>query len=207
MSFNLYGTNYGGWVVDLDLIPNGSTIISAGVGEDISFDLEMISKRQCNVIGIDPTPKSHRFIEDQRGLTNYELVKEALHTTSGDILQMYKNTRDDHVSESILPDHRSVKDFDSYYTSTVSLSSLFEKYKNISVIKMDIEGAEYDILRDISDIPSTVKQMCVEFHHFCTNKTIDDTKIIIDIIKALGFENYVEKPHSKSLSEITFWRK
>ena len=40
--FSLVGTQYGGWCIDLDLIPEKSTIISAGVGEDISFDKELI---------------------------------------------------------------------------------------------------------------------------------------------------------------------
>ena len=31
--FELVGTQYGGWCVSLDLIPEGSTVISAGVGE------------------------------------------------------------------------------------------------------------------------------------------------------------------------------
>ena len=44
------GTEYGGWLVDLDLIPERSTIVSAGIGEDISFDLELIRQKRCNVI-------------------------------------------------------------------------------------------------------------------------------------------------------------
>jgi hypothetical protein len=45
MAIELLGTDYGGWLIDLDLIPRGSTIISAGVGEDISFDLEQCIKK------------------------------------------------------------------------------------------------------------------------------------------------------------------
>ena len=40
------GTEYGGWLVDLDLIPERSTIVSAGIGEDISFDLELIRQKR-----------------------------------------------------------------------------------------------------------------------------------------------------------------
>jgi FkbM family methyltransferase len=207
MRFNLYGTQYGGWMVDLELVPPDSTIISAGVGEDISFDLELIKLRKCQVVGVDPTPKSHVFIEQQENLTNFELIKSALHTKNGEVLRMYKNKRDDHVSESILPTHQSVKDFDSYYTETISLPILFEKYKNISLVKMDIEGAEYDILENLESIPPSVKQVCVEFHHFCTNKSIGDTEKILDKMRSLGFIGHVEKPHSRRLSEITFWRK
>ena len=112
MSFNLIGTEYGGWMLDLELVPSDSTIISAGVGEDISFDLHLMNTRACKIVGVDPTPKSHRFIENQKDLNNFELIKMALHSDDGNIIKMYKNKRNDHVSESILLDHQSVNDFD-----------------------------------------------------------------------------------------------
>ena len=119
---------------------------------------------------------------------------------------MYRNKRSDHVSESIFPDHHSVKSFDCYYTETISLQSLFEEYEDISVIKMDIEGSEYSVFKNLDNIPESVKQVCVEFHHFCSNKTMEDTEEIIAKMSNLGFENFVEKPGGKRLSELTFWR-
>ena len=73
MEFNLIGTEYGGWLLNLDLVPRESTIISAGVGEDISFDTFLIDQKDCKVIGIDPTPKSHLFIENYENLHNFYL--------------------------------------------------------------------------------------------------------------------------------------
>ena len=208
MAFDLAGTLYGGWMIDVDLIPRGSTIISAGVGEDISFDLFLINEKNCKIIGIDPTPKSHLFIEHQKNLNNFDLIKKALHSYDDDVIKLYKNKNKDHVSESVLSTHHSVLDFDSYYTSTISLENLFESYKNISVIKMDIEGSEYDIIAGLKFIPDSVRQFCVEFHHFCTDKTLEDTKEMIKILSKLGFEKFVEKPSTKhkQLNELTFWR-
>ena len=207
MAFELVGTNYGGWMVDANLISRGSTIISAGVGEDISFDLWLMKERGCKIVGIDPTPKSHSFIESQGNLGNFELIKMALHSSDNDIVTLYKNKRSDHVSESILVHHHAVNDFDSYFSETVSLNKLFDKYENISIVKMDIEGSEYDVIRSLEYVPSTVKQFCVEFHHFCTSKTIEDTKNMITILSNLGFKNFIEKPSTKQLNELTFWRK
>ena len=207
MAFELIGTNYGGWMVDANLISRGSTIISAGVGEDISFDLWLMKERGCKIVGIDPTPKSHSFIESQGNLGNFELIKMALHSSDNDIVTLYKNKRSDHVSESILAHHHAVSDFDSYFSETVSLNKLFDKYENISIVKMDIEGSEYGVIRSLEYVPSTVKQFCVEFHHFCTSKTIEDTKNMITILSNLGFKNFIEKPSTKQLNELTFWRK
>ena len=41
INFNYMGSDYGGWSLSPDLIPESSTIISAGVGEDITFDLHL----------------------------------------------------------------------------------------------------------------------------------------------------------------------
>ncbi len=63
------GTPYGGWqFISLDKQEN-INVISAGVGEDISFDVELINKYGCNVILIDPTP---------RAIIHYEEVKKHL---------------------------------------------------------------------------------------------------------------------------------
>ena len=205
MSFKLYGTQYGGWGINLGLVPEKSTVVSAGIGEDISFDLELMTRRSCKIIGIDPTHKSHIFIENQN-LNNFTLIKKALHHENDDIISIYRNKRSDHVSESILPDHHSVKGFDSYYTETISLEYLFERYKNVSVVKMDIEGSEYNVFKNLNHFPDSVKQVCVEFHHFCSDKTIEDTRQVIKKMAKLGFENFVEKTGGKELSELTFWR-
>ena len=52
------GTNYGGWsFVDDDNLKN-CTIISAGLGEDASFDIEFASRYSAKIIIVDPTPKA-----------------------------------------------------------------------------------------------------------------------------------------------------
>jgi FkbM family methyltransferase len=202
------GTEYGGWLVDLDLIPERSTIVSAGIGEDISFDLELIKQKRCNIIGVDPTPKSHSFIERQNMLTNFLLVKKALDSESDKEIKMYKNSNPNHVSESILPSHFSVKKGESYLAKTISLQNIFEKYDDISLIKMDIEGSEYNVLNSLETIPASVKQMCIEFHHFCTDHNMDDTHKVISLLKDFGFKkHYMNNIHSSHpWAELTFVR-
>ena len=206
MSFKLIGTQYGGWALNQELVPEGSCVISAGVGEDISFDLFLIKNKNCRIIGVDPTPKSHRFVENQKNLENFILLKKALLHLDDDLIKIYKNKTPSHVSESILDTHASVLKFDSYYAETVNLGVLFNEYDNVSVVKMDIEGSEYSVIESLVEVPSCVRQFCVEFHHFCTDKTIEDTKNAISKLKSLGFDSFVEKPSDKQLSELTFWR-
>ncbi len=55
------GTKYGGWYVPTDMKLNENSIIySGGVGEDMSFDLLLLSKYNCNIFLIDPTTKNYK---------------------------------------------------------------------------------------------------------------------------------------------------
>jgi len=50
---------------------------------------------------------------------------------------------------------------------------------------MDIEGAEYDVLDECIG----VRQLCVEFHHFCINGiSINDTNRCIKKLISSGYE-------------------
>lgn len=52
------GTEYGGWNFLHEDNLNNCTIISAGLGEDASFDIEFSSKYNAKVIIVDPTPRA-----------------------------------------------------------------------------------------------------------------------------------------------------
>jgi hypothetical protein len=59
------GSRYGGWDIVADRINDDSVIYSFGVGEDISFDLELIQNYGVVVHAFDPTPKSIQWVRGQ----------------------------------------------------------------------------------------------------------------------------------------------
>ncbi|NJC34173.1 hypothetical protein GGR88_001647 [Sphingomonas jejuensis] len=63
--YKVYGTEYGGWPLIDGSVNERSTILSVGLGEDISFDLEVIDRFGCVVHGCDPTPKSLAWLSSQ----------------------------------------------------------------------------------------------------------------------------------------------
>ena len=198
--FELVGTQYGGWCIDLSLIPEGSTVISAGVGEDISFDKEIIRLKKCKVIGIDPTAKSAKYISENPQ-ENFEFIQKALsHNTEK--IKIYKNHNPEWVSESILRSHNMVSD-DYYEAESTTIPELLKKYENVSLIKMDIEGSEYDLIESLLEL--SIPQVCVEFHHFCSDKTWEDTKQCILHMGKIGYKRFLEKPNSQQkYTELTF---
>lgn len=182
MNLKYLGTSYGGWEIDLDEISDGCFIIDAGLGEDISFLEELLKEKSVNIIGIDPTERSHKFIEEKR-MENLILLKKCIAKKGVKEVQIFKNKNPLHVSESYFKDHGSANQFETYFADCISFKELIQKY-NPSLIKMDIEGAEYDVLEECIG----VKQICVEFHHHCiSTKTLEDTQRCLDKMTSEGY--------------------
>ena len=196
------GTEYGGNKIDLDLIPRGSTIISAGVGEDISFDLGLIRAKGCQVIGIDPTIKSKQYIEKHKP-DNFVFINKALVPKSrGDKkVKMYINANPLHVSDSELSRHQAVSSA-SYEVDTITLDEILSTYNDISLIKLDIEGSEYGVVKEIPAM--NVPQVVIEFHHFCTDASFSDTMIMVNKIISMGYDHFPKLDGAGQFVQTTF---
>lgn len=190
------GTIYGGWAVDLSKINDGDTIIDAGLGEDISFLEELLKEKKVNIIGVDPTIKSHLFIE-KKNLSELKLIKKAIAKDGINTIRMFKNSNPEYVSESVFKEHQMTSE-ESYEVECISFKKLIEQNSNISVIKMDIEGVEYDVLEECLGIP----QLCVEFHHHCIDGI--EFKETRNKIKMLLNNGYKIIHKNDKLSEISF---
>lgn len=175
------GTDYGGWTVELDSINDGDTIIDAGLGEDISFLEELIKIKNVKIIGIDPTPKSHTYVES-KNIGSLTLHKMAIAPKGVESVNLFMNNNPNHVSESYLQDHGSVGN--SFHTvKCVSFLDMINEHRP-SLVKMDIEGAEYDVLQECIG----VKQICVEFHHHCLKtRDINDTLRMVRMLEDAGY--------------------
>ncbi len=57
-SLRRLGSHYGGWTFEPSSDLKGATILSCGLGEDASFDVEFAAAFNARVIIIDPTPRA-----------------------------------------------------------------------------------------------------------------------------------------------------
>mgnify|MGYP003110335940 CR=1 FL=1 len=183
IQLNYLGTDYGGWAICLDLVPSESLIISAGVGEDISFDEALITLKKCKILGIDPTPKSHQYIETLNP-PNFTLLKGALVGGGESTVKIFKQKNPDYVSESIIESNKNCSD-DYHLAPAFNLTSIISQNSSIAVLKLDIEGAEYEMIEEIGN--SGIPQVCIEFHHFCTDFSPQDTRAALASLWADGY--------------------
>ncbi len=189
------GTEYGGWTFVDDRNLSGCTIISAGLGEDASFDVEFAARYDANVIIVDPTPRAiehFRGISDRLGRKrhcgysqsgsqpvdaydlsnvgagNLTLVEKALWSESV-MLKFFAPADPAHVSHSVVNFQHEYSDATPHLeVQAITLAELIADLNlvpnEIPLIKLDIEGAEIEVLtRAVLTDGFRPKQILVEF--------------------------------------------
>jgi FkbM family methyltransferase len=186
------GNDEARWCVWPDNLSASSVVYSFGVGEDISFDLELICRFGVRVHAFDPTPRSiewvrrqtlpKEFVFHEYGVANFDgsckfLPPENPAHISHTIVQ-----RDTPRPAIVLPVQRL----------TTIMQSL--GHDHVDVLKMDIEGAEYDVLSDLLSTEIRVGQLLVEFHHRWAEVGIEKTSHAIRSLNNAGYRIFSVSP-------------
>ena len=77
-------------------------------------------------------------------------------------------------------------------------------HETIDVLKLDIEGAEYEVLESLIDDAIRPRQFLVEFHHRFTDAGIETTKQAVRALKKQGYGLFSV---SRSVEEFCFIRR
>jgi len=73
---------------------------------------------------------------------------------------------------------------------------------NVSLIKMDIEGSEYDVIEDLISSDILPNQLLIEFHHRVPPYTIGDTDTAIAKLKDVGYKIFAVSASGQEFSFI-----
>jgi FkbM family methyltransferase len=186
------GSKYGGWTFEPSADLEGATIVSCGLGEDASFDVEFAAKYGAKVILVDPTPRAIRHFEEiekrfgepakdtyksggKQPASAYDLSKVGRSQlilepcalwTEVTKLKFFSPPNPEHVSHSIVNYQNEYrKDSPFIEVPTITLQSLVEKYgmASLPLIKLDIEGAEVKVIQDLLAKSIRPRQLIVEF--------------------------------------------
>lgn len=155
------GSAYGGWWIPADLINSESICYAGGVGTDISFDLGLINKFGCRVWGIDPTPRTIQWIDEQELDDRFQLLPVGLGGEAGH-LKFYEPEDPDHISHSVKNLQRTTE----YFTAQVQTIADTMKqlgHGRVDLLKLDIEGAEHDAIRRMLEDRIYPSVLCVEY--------------------------------------------
>ncbi|MEO8764196.1 MAG: FkbM family methyltransferase [Ginsengibacter sp.] len=180
------GSSYGGWMVPVDYLSKDSICYMAGAGEDISFDCEVAKRFHCQVAIFDPTPRSKTHFDlvvkasqsmailpvNNNPKELYDLDKESFTSITFYEIGLWKNTEylkffspknTSHISHSI----GNLQNTSAFFMAPVKrLSKIMSEndHNKLDLLKLDIEGAEFEVIDSILEDKVDVKILCIEFH-------------------------------------------
>ena len=181
----------GGWWFTPEGLNRHSIVYSLGVGDEIDFDLSIIEKYGVEVFAFDPTPSSIDMLDSSKLPEQFHFHPWAVTAADGS-LKFYPRLKKDGTKSDIMftmiPEEET-KD-DVIEVPALSLSSIVANlgHDRIDMLKMDIEGAEYEVLEGLLESPVLPKQLLVEFHHRFVEDGLNRTYDIINRLREAGYK-------------------
>lgn len=182
----LHGRPFGGWVLNPRVLPRRPLVYSFGVGREISFDLAMIERHGAVVHAFDPTPVAIAWVRTQALPPGFVFHPVGLAAADGeqDFFAPRKGTSA-HFSSAprYLEEGRRVR------APVKRLRTLLRElgHERLDVLKMDIEGGEYDVIDDVVRDGLPAGQVLVEFHHNYATIPLQKTLDAIGKLRQAGF--------------------
>ncbi|NOH01020.1 MAG: FkbM family methyltransferase [Chloroflexi bacterium] len=184
----------------VDYINPKSIIYSFGIGEDLTFELELINKFNVNVFSFDPTPKSLAWAKSQN-LPDKIIINEYGIGKADGLISFYPPENNDFISHSTIK--RSSGQTEFVQAPVKRLDTIMKElsHNRIDLLKMDIEGSEYDVINDLERINIRPIQILVEFHHGFPEIGVPRTKQAIRQLTRMGYALFA---YSIKLEEFSF---
>lgn len=185
------GSVYGRKYVVVSNLGSDSLLVSGGVGEDITFDVEFVSRHNANAVLFDPTPRAIEHVSEvmlrfgeksqcpysengKQSPNSYNLSKlnssyfsfypYALLDSARDV-RFYEPPISDHVSYSVQNIQKNFSTKGSHIqVSAIGPTEVLDLINKsiVSVLKLDIEGSEYLFLSSAFDVGLYPEQILLE---------------------------------------------
>jgi len=203
--YKWYGNSYGGFFIIPELLNNSSIVYSFGIGKDLSFDEMVIKNHHCKVYGFDPTPKSINWIKEQKLPNTFYFHDYGISDSDTRYVDFFLPKNPKGVSGSIV-NHVDTNKENYVKVLIKSFDDIAKElnHNHIDVVKMDIEGIEYEVLNSLLKSSVTIDQLLVEFHDRLFDKQEFKSKEIVQKLKEHGYEVFGS---SISYEEISFVHK
>lgn len=183
------GSRYGGWIVPSTALDASSVCYCAGAGEDISFDLALITRFGCEVRVFDPTPRAIAHVQQvASGNPRLQLHAVGLWDTDESV-RFYAPANAAHVSHSAV----NLQNTSRYFEAPCrSLASLMREHghRYLDLLKLDIEGAEHRVIHAMLAQNLDVRLLCVEFDEAALELTPERRARIAGSVAALIDRGY-----------------
>jgi FkbM family methyltransferase len=193
----------GGWRYHPDNLNETSVVYSLGIGRDIEFDLALIQSYGLQVHAFDPTPSTRDWLRAGYQPPGFHFHPWAVTAQDGTIT-LYPRIRKDGsksadmytlmAADASRPDGIEVPAF------TLGSIAAALGHTRIDLLKMDIEGAEYEVLDTLQDSAVKPQQLLVEFHHRFRGIGAQATVDSIARLRGIGYRLFAISETGRELS-------
>jgi FkbM family methyltransferase len=154
------GDTGSGWMIDVS--SPSAVAYCAGVGKGITFELELAGKTSRPILVFDPSPTGVNTMAafPDADLENLRFLPIGLAAHTGQ-LRFSVPSRPAEGSYSVVQDGIDVVSFPCENLATIMRRNGDD---HIDILKIDIEGFEYDVVNQLLDQKIPLRQLCVEFH-------------------------------------------
>lgn len=178
------GSSY--WTLDISSLNENSIIISGGVGNDISFEMDLINLTGCKIYLFDPSPTGIKTIEKIKNIPQeLNFIPKGLGGNSG---KEFFSFPENPLEGSFTIQRDTVKQKLEFPIVSITEFCEEQNINTVDCVKLDIEGFEYEVLEDIlNNSKLTVHQILVEFHHFFEQIPKSKTSLAMKKLKKAGY--------------------
>ncbi|GAB4143829.1 MAG: hypothetical protein Fur0037_11540 [Planctomycetota bacterium] len=176
------GERSGTWAVDPRGLGPRSVVYSFGVGDNIAWDLSMIRRFGCAVHAFDPTPRSGDYVRSRALPEGFRFHEIGLGAVDGAIWLAPPRREID-------PNFRPSADGTGILAPVLRLATHAARlgHRRIDVLKIDIEGCEYEALPDVLSSGIDIRQILIEFHHGAGGIPFEATRSALSSLRRAGF--------------------
>jgi FkbM family methyltransferase len=179
------GQGPGAWTVWPQGLGPESVLYSFGVGRDISFERAIIERYGLSVHAFDPTPPSLDWARSQQLPAEFHLHELGIAAYDGNA-RFHPPRKAKFESFSLVRTSGMGEPIQAPVRRFETLAQMLG-HSRVDLLKLDIEGAEYEVLRDVLESGVYIGQILVEFHHRWKEVGPSQTERIIKELTAAGF--------------------
>lgn len=179
------------WKYIPELLGKESIVYSLGVGDLIDFDLDLINDHGVTVHAFDPTPFAEEWVASQSLPEEFVFHAWAAAGEDGSLRLYRRVSTRGKASQVMWTAGSDAGDTDDFIDAPAyTIRTIMDKlgHEDVDLLKIDVEGAEYDILDSLQDVEFLPKQLLVEFHHRFPGIGKQRTAESIAALRGLGYK-------------------
>ena len=189
--YQIETVSYDEWEFSPDYLGNDAIVYSLGVGDSIEFDLKIIDYYKALVFAFDPTPYAIEWLNKQIIPERLKFYPWAVSGKDGEFSMTQRVNHKGQKSEIMWTELLSHEHSDKIITvPSLTISSIMKElsHQKIDLMKVDVEGTEYEIIDHLIQYNIKPKQLLVEFHHRFETKNKTMTKKAIQDLQEIGYK-------------------